>query len=488
MTITGLTRRRFLTSLGGLAATALLAACGGTAATSTTAPVPAAAGSAAPAPTVAGSAAPAPTVASVAAAPAAAGTGKAVTIRVASGGAPELPADHPYIVNWIKPFMDANPGITIKYDGYGDEGETKFLTQLLQGNAPHVWITTRWGTLGRAVELGAVTDLGTRFAAWPDNQVIKKPNLEVGQINGKQWALPWGDVCDSFITRKSWFEQAATKVGMDPQKAYNDTWTWEDDFTKVMTAMSVENSRWGLAAMGSATASVARWWFQCMVQSYGADIVKDEGGKLVPSFVTPAAIEVAKLYQRGVTGKFIPRDSSTWGFTEASNAWFSGTVGTIIGGRWIKADAIKNLKDDFVALTIPRSKGSQASWYAGNMHIGFITNQAKAAEEQDGAWKVLTALLGKDTQSGLVKSGEVPFPVRTDIDTAKLLADEPYWTGMITALKSKTPPANFPSAEKLEDVYTELSKGIGQLLAEPTADPQKVLQEAQGKAELLLKS
>ncbi len=240
--------------------------------------------------------------------------------------------------------------------------------------------------------------------------------------------------------------------------------------------------------MGSAQANVARWWFQCMVQSYGTDIVQDNAGALAPTFVTPASIEVAKMYQRGVAAKFIPRDSTTWGFTEASNAWFSGTVGTIIAGRWIKADAVKNLQDDFVALTIPRSKGSTASWYAGNMHIGFITTEAKTDEEQEAAWQVLIALLGKDTQSGLAKSGEVPFPVRTDIDVVELFADEPYWTGMLAALQTKTPPANFPSDVKLEDVYTELAKAVGQLLADPDSDPQKVLEDAQGKAELLLRS
>jgi ABC-type glycerol-3-phosphate transport system substrate-binding protein len=469
MALERLSRRRFLGIVGSMAGATLVAACGGTA-TPTTAPVASSGAAASTAPSQA--------------------AGQKVTVRVSSGGVPELPPEHGYNVHWIKPFTDANPDITIKYEGYGNEGETKFLTGLLQGNAPHVWITTRWGTLGRGVELGAVEDLGARFGAWPDKDTIKKEALQVGQIQGKQWAVPWGDVCDSFVTRKSWFEEAASKVGFDPQKAYNDTWTWEDDFDKMMKAMSVENSRWGLASMGSATANVSRWWFQCMVQSYGADIVKDDGGKLVPTFVSPSSIEVAKLYQRGIAEKFIPRDSATWGFDEASNAWFSGTVGTIIAGRWVKANAIKNLKDDFIALSIPKSKNAPnggKSWYAGNTHIGFLTNQSKSAAEQDAAWKVLSAMMSKETQTGLAKAGEVPFPVRTDINVEQLYADEPYWAGMISALKTKTPPATFPSHEKLEDVYTELAKAVGYLLSDPNADPQKALEEAQQKAELLLK-
>ena len=389
----------------------------------------------------------------------------------------------------MQPFLKDHPNVEIKTEGYGDEPEAKLLTELLSGDPVHIWMTTRWGTLGRAVDLGAVLDLSDQVKTW-DYSAYKPQSLPVGQIGGKQWAMPYGDVCDAFITRKAAFEAASTSVGFDFNKAYNGTWTWEDDFEKVMTAMSSPPDKYGMAAMGSSKNSIARWWFQSITQSYGYDIVADGGdGKLVATFVNDGTLAAADTYRHGVAQKFIPRDSVTWGFEEASNAWFAGTVQTIIGGRWIKQDALKNVKDDFVALSIPVSKARPTnSWYAGNLHLAFIlTKGIKDDLTRQTCLDMVKFLVSKPVQENLSKAGAVPFPIRTDIDPEKLY-NEPYWPGMLNSFKTKTPPPNFPSHPKLEDVYTENANAVGQILSDPTADPKPILEAAQKKAELLLQS
>jgi hypothetical protein len=59
---------------------------------------------------------------------------------------------------------------------------------------------------------------------------------------------------------------------------------------------------------------------------------------------------------------------------------------------------------------------------------------------------------------------------------------------MLNSFKTKTPPPTFPSHPKLEDVYTENAKAVGQILSDPSADPKPILEAAQKKAELLLQS
>jgi ABC-type glycerol-3-phosphate transport system substrate-binding protein len=226
-----------------------------------------------------------------------------------------------------------------------------------------------------------------------------------------------------------------------------------------------------------------------MTQAWGYDIVSDQSGQLGATFVTPGSLEVAKMYQRAIKQKIAPRDSVTWGFDEASNAWYAGTVSTIIAGRWIKQNAEKNLKDDFVSIAIPISKTRpKDSWYAGNLHISFvITKGIKDDATRTTAIEMVKFLVSKTVQENLAKAGSVPFPVRTDIDPEKLY-NEPYWPGMLASFKTKSPPPTFPSHPKLEDVYTEISKAIGQILSEPDGDAQKILEASQKKAEVLLKS
>jgi ABC-type glycerol-3-phosphate transport system substrate-binding protein len=443
----------------------------------------------APAPTTQSGAAAKPTTASAAPTAAPVVANQKVTIRLSPGNRPDFAPDDPVLLNWIQPYLAEHPNVEIKTEGYGDEPEAKLLTELLSGNPVNIWLTTRWGTLGRAVELGAVLDLSEHVKGW-DYSTYKPEALKVGQIEGKQWAMPYGDVCDAFVTRRAAFEQASQKVGFDFNKAYNGTWTWEDDFEKVMGALSAPPDRYGMAAMGSSKNSIARWWFQCITQSYGYDIVADAGGgKLAATFVNDGTLAAAETYRHGVAQKFIPRDAVTWGFDEASNAWFAGTVETIIAGRWLKQNALKNVKEDFVALALPVSKSRPTtSWYAGNLHLAFIiTKGIKDDATRQTCIDMVKSLASRPVQENLSKAGAVPFPVRTDIDPEKLY-NEPYWPGMLNSFKTKTPPPTFPSHPKLEDVYTENAKAVGQILSDPSADPKPILEAAQKKAELLLQS
>jgi hypothetical protein len=469
----------------------LLEACQVAAPSTTPTAAPAAAPAATAAPANPTAAAPAPTTAAATLAPTAGPvtSGQKVTVRLSPGNTPEFAPDDPVLVNWVQPYLAAHPNVEIQTEGYGDEPEAKLLTELLSGNPVNIWLTTRWGTLGRAVALNAVVDLSDQVKSW-DYSTFKPEPLKVGQIGGKQWAMVYGDVCDAFVTRRAAFEKASQNVGFDFNKAYTGTWTWEDDFEKVMTALSSPPDRYGLAAMGSSKNNIARWWFQSITQSYGYDIVADDGsGKLVPTFVNDGTLATAQTYQHGVANKFIPRDSVTWGFDEASNAWFAGTVQTIIAGRWIKQDAMKNVGDDFVALALPISKSRpNNTWYAGNQHLAFILNKGIPDDvTRETCIDMLKFLVTKPVQEALAKSGAVPFPIRNDIDPATLY-NEPYWPGMLNSFKTKTPPPAFPDDPKLEDVYTENAKAVGQILSDPTADPKPILEAAQKKAELLLQS
>lgn len=497
-----ITRRSFVRRVvsGGavLFALPLLDACGGSAPAATAAPTSAAPTSPAAATASATQAAAPTTVATAAAAPTtnvaptpqpAPATVAKTVIRLSPGSQPDFAPNDPYLVYWLKPYLAEHPNVTLKTQGYGSEPETKLLTELVAGTPVNIWLTTRWGTLGRAVELKAVEDLTGPIRTW-DYSEYKPAVLRVGQIQGKQWAMPYGDVCDTFLTRKAAFEQGSSKIGFDPNKAYQGTWTWEDNFDAVMMALSAPPSKYGLGLMGSSKNNIARWWFQVMTQSWGYDIVADDGkGGLAATFVNPGTIAVAKMYQQAIKTKFAPRASVTWGFSSAENAWFAGTVETIIAGRWIKQLAIKNVKNDFVALTVPVSKTRpKDSWYGGNTHLSFILKPGiKDAATMQTCLDMVKSLVSKTVQEGLSKSGAVPFPVRLDINP-ETLYNEPYWPGMLNAFKTKTPPPTFPDSPKLEDVYTECAKAVGQILAQPNGNAQAILQSAQQKAELVLTS
>ena len=425
------TRRRFLTGLGFVAGTSLLAACGGAASgavtsaassvaatvKATTASATATSQSAASASAAAITTSAAATVASAAstttAAPssAAAGSGAAVTLQYLGQGSPE----ELKIYNTLaSDFHSANPGITINVgftppDKGGAAGILQVLTtQVAAGTGPDVYWTHSY--IGSALYKKGISLVLNPYI--DQDKTLKLDDYFTASymdytFDGKHNALPREIATDILFYRTDIFDKAGVKYP-------DQNWTWDD---LRQTAKALTSGTGGSEIFGYSGPVNSNFLYTSMSLENGSDII--DAQKLQSLFNTSTVEDAIQFF---VDMRFQDKSAPTDDQTKADKTigFATGRAAMAFSGYYtistIKGDTKRTWNYDVSNMPLTKAGGTRVSSSATSAHSAW-----SGTKHADESWQWLKFLSGEQASKMYGASGLVIPPL-------KALANSPDFT------------------------------------------------------------
>jgi multiple sugar transport system substrate-binding protein len=391
-------RRKFLTSMAGLAGASLLAACGGGATTGGGA-TPAAGGAAAGGAT---------------AAPAQGGAAQATVEWWDS----QTGVDEEITKKMIDTFQQKNPDIKINRtyiaQEQGSQANQKLLTAIAGGTPPDVYKFDRFIVAQFAAQdfLTDLTDMASKAGVKQDDYFPFA--WEEATYKGKLYALPYDT-----DTRALWYNMDIFKeVGLDPAKGPQNIQELADMADKLTKK--------------EANGKISRFGFnpitdQAWIYTYGfgwKGVFQDESSKKITT-ANDKVVESMKWLQQfaqklGVDNldAFVAACAGS-NCNDANDYFWTGQNAMVVSGDWKVAQAKKfkpDVKYGVVPFPGPDGPAPYASWAGGWSWV-----IPKGAKNTEAAYKVINWVCGPEGQDMFCK-GTYHIP------TNKKTATDPFYT------------------------------------------------------------
>ncbi|MEW2352726.1 extracellular solute-binding protein [Spirillospora sp. NPDC029432] len=205
----------------------------------------------------------------------------------------------------------------------------------------------------------ALADVTKQYGGWAEGKDIIKGSLELGQLDGKTYAVPWYAGVRVVWYRKDLFE----KHKVTPPK------TWDE---MKAAAKKLQDGEGGDVA-GIAAPSDFTNGFASFLWGAGGEIAAQEGGKWVGKLDTPQAKQAVEYYTGLVKDGVAPKKYI--GVNELAGPqrdFANGKVAMYIDGAWTLPQIEKISKkhtSDMGVFTIPTPTGQIGPAFAGGSHL-----------------------------------------------------------------------------------------------------------------------
>jgi N,N'-diacetylchitobiose transport system substrate-binding protein len=221
-------------------------------------------------------------------------------------------------------FQQQHPGVSVnvQYQTWG-EHLTKLDASLAGGNSPDVVELGNTETV-KYMANGALADLTSAKASFPNSKTWLQGLAESGQFDGKTFAVPYYAGARAVIYNVSLYKQAGVSTRAPKSLA---------QFTANLQKLQ---SKFGSNPNFSALYWPGRYWYGGMafVYDYGGQIAKQQGGKWVATLESPQAVAgltelktiVRKYSRANVTG-----DEA---HPQQALVFAKSTVGNFLGNGW----------------------------------------------------------------------------------------------------------------------------------------------------------
>ncbi|BDG34299.1 MULTISPECIES: ABC transporter substrate-binding protein [Anoxybacillaceae] len=287
----------------------------------------------------------------------------------------------------FRAFEKENPGIKVKtvyapYDKFND----KFLTMSAGGDQPDlVWIQP--AAFGQFVAKGLLMDLTDRVEKEINKDEFLPNVLELGQVNGKQYAL----IRDASAFQMGYNKDLFDKAGVPYPK---DDWTWEDFLEAAKKLTKVENGK--IVQFG-----IENFYTNELLVENGGGFVSPDGKKVIID--SPESIEAIQ-FGRDLIHKYHvqPTSAQSQGMT---NMFLAGKAAMRLLGPWDWADTAKNANFRWDVVPMPAGKAGNVA-AASYLPIGI----SKGTKHPEEAWKLLKFLTygkGQDLQLNTISAVSV---------------------------------------------------------------------------------
>lgn len=381
--------------------------------------------------------------------------GQDITLWLMGGDTPDALRDY-----LTTQYAEATGGtLTIEEQAWGD-ALNKLTTQLPDPeNTPDVTeIGNTWSPT--FTNVGAFSDLSDMYEELGGEQLLQS-FVEVGEVDGKQYALPYYFGSRYNFYRKDLYEAAGISVP-----------TTLDEFAEAAKALTTPE-RSGFYIGGSDWRNGISWIF-----AYGGDLAKKEDGKWVSTLSDPNSIKGLEEFQDLYTaashapvGEF---DSTPWVNINDNESTGAPEAATIIAPGWAHW-SIGDAADDgtvtwndetFGAYVLPGVDGGAAPVFAGGSNIAV----SAASKNQEGARELLKIIFSPEYQKMLGENGLGP----ANLDYTDSLGSDQFAQALVTsAANSKLTPAApgwaaVEGAQLLEEFFGKVSAGgdVASLAAE----------------------
>ncbi len=369
-------------------------------------------------------------------------------------------------------FLKAHPNIKLnKVIKEGDPGN-EFYQAVAAGTAPD-FIVGSFTMMDKYISAGIVKPLNEYLDAWDETPNIDKVYLDMFTRDGNIYGLPCGVNPMLFGYNKALFAEAGFE---NPPK------TWDEALEMAKTLNNPDKQVAGYATLA---AEWTEWFFQYYVWQAGGDLTKEnEDGTATLTFTDPAAIEAAKFYQKLSAENLLQTDRSLK-FTDLLEQFSQGKIAMMpFATDWVMDVANRGMDLDDLGLCAPPAgpSGKSATAIAG---VCYVINANTSKEKQDAAWEYISWKHSKEeltlqyehlASQGSIAPGGLG---RTDISINDFSDFPEDWKPVLDSVGEIGRLEFYGKA----DFGSYVDRAVQKVLADPNADPEKELADAQALAE-----
>lgn len=180
-------------------------------------------------------------------------------------------------------FEEANPGVKVQIELYGDGFDDKLTAAMGAGDAPDLMYM--WNFPAYKDALLPIDDLVARDAAELNLDDIPAGLMNISKIDGKTYAMPIGFTTQVVFYNKDMFTAAGVP---EPQAG----WTWDDLRADAAKFRNAETKTYGYAV----DAKPDPFDFEQFFWSNGTKYISDDGKTLDGYMNSPEAVEVLTMF------------------------------------------------------------------------------------------------------------------------------------------------------------------------------------------------
>lgn len=321
-------------------------------------------------------------------------------------------------------FMKLHPDIEIKYrapmKSYTD-GHQTILRQALSDELPDVWYSP-YNTLGELVttldQRGQINDLTALMKAEGDGWVTQNyaPNvLALGQVDGKQWGVPFNASTPIVYYNLDLVDQA----GGDPENLPRN---WDDIIALGARISAISDDVDGLAYSVSEWGD--DWLWQALVFNFGGDLMNADKTKV--TFGDEAGLQAVELLARFAEETGMPLLTED----QTVQQFAAGKLGIFFGST-----AEVRAMNELVGGTFAWKTGGYpvADRTSGGLPTGgnVATILSQDAAKKAAAWEFVKFVTGPEGQKlAVLGSGYMPTNLKTAGSDylGDHYAENPDWT------------------------------------------------------------
>lgn len=355
------------------------------------------------------------------------------------------------ITIWVREQLDAPiKAVVEQYNQQSEDVEVKATVYPDKEFADQLTLALSSGTAPDIVSLDdvfapyyesidALADITEEFNELEYKDQFSEGMLELGQYEGKQYAIPFAPDVSVLLYNKDHFKE----VGLDESKG-PETWAELTEYAQKLTT----NDRYGYTYAGGEGGS-QMFTFMPYVWGNGGDILDDAGKKSLLDM--PESIEALDFYDKLTNEyKVTPPGAATYSWSESQDAFLTGKASMAVLGAGQVYDFITNHPElNFGVSLIPMNEGKEHSSFCGGDNIA-ITKQSENKEE---AWDFIQFALSEEAQVEVFAKNGL-LPARLDMFENQYFEENPEFKVMGQALECATAPYTVKYNELYQPILT----------------------------------
>jgi ABC-type sugar transport system permease subunit/ABC-type glycerol-3-phosphate transport system substrate-binding protein len=370
----------------------------------------------------------------------------------------------------------------------GPAAESNLLMAFAGGTAPDV-VYVNFRSMDNYIDQGFLQPLNGYVANDPGllnriNPVIRN----VMTVNGKIYAIPYGQVVQALYYRRDLFQTA----GLDPNSPPK---TWEGFYDDCARITDHKKGIWGFEWPNSADGD-AYWWINLLWQA-GGDVLKENAaGHYVAAFDSPAGVKALQFYSKMISAPYVsPLDGKTYDGVANNDSSTYNTTDRTRGkvAMWFsyQSNVVANNSDTSINPSLigiaPMPAGPAGTANEINATMWGLSSQIKDPRVRSAAWKFIQFMASDQAQriqtQALVEAGlgNMVNPVSLE---KYGYADEvtgisKSWLATNKELFAHGHPE--PHSANMQQIYSLLGQPLQAISLNPKANPVALLRNAAQK-------
>lgn len=301
-------------------------------------------------------------------------------------------------------FQEANPGVKVQIELYGDGFDDKLTAAMGAGDAPDLMYM--WNYPAYKDALLPMDDLIARDAAELDLADIPEGLMNIAKIDGKTYAMPIGFTTHVIYYNKDMFAAAGVP---EPQPG----WTWADLRAAAAKFRNADKKTYGFAV----DAKPDPYDFEQFLWSNGTKFISDDGKVLEGYMNSPEAVEVLTMFADMIKSEEAVA-LNIGDDTSGSSLFKAGQIAMFESAMWSKT-GIDESGVNYGTAMLPSfgDKPAQSSIAASGLSI------SKDAKDVELAWSFVKFFSTPEA----VKMRTNDLPIRTSVAKELGLESDPIY-------------------------------------------------------------